>query len=137
MRAFALVAAAAVVAVVLFVALRPGEGESEPAATATTTTATTTKPKPKPVRPAATAIAVRGGKVVGGIAHPKVRRGEIVRLVVRSDVHDHVHVHGYDLMRDVAPGKPARLSFEATVAGRFEIELEEAGLQIAELEVKP
>ena len=58
-------------------------------------------------------------------------------LRVRSNVADHVHVHGYDLMRDVAPGKPAELTFRATIPGRFEVELEERGLQIAELTVRP
>jgi hypothetical protein len=146
LRALALAGAAAA-AVVLFVVLRPGGGEAEPPATtvaAATTTAPvarpkpTVKPKPKPrPKPKPISIAVRDGRVAGGIARPAVRMGTIVRLVVRADVHDHVHVHGYDLMRDVAPGRPARLSFRATTAGRFEIELEEAGLPIAELEVKP
>jgi hypothetical protein len=60
-----------------------------------------------------------------------------VRLLVRSDVADHVHLHGYDIFRDVAPGAPARLAFRATVPGRFEVELEDRGIQIAELQVTP
>jgi hypothetical protein len=56
---------------------------------------------------------------------------------VRSDVADHVHLHGYDLMRDVAPGAPAQLVFTADIPGRFEIELEDRHLQLAELEVRP
>jgi hypothetical protein len=48
-----------------------------------------------------------------------------------------VHLHGYDVMVDVAPGKPARLRFKATIPGRFEVELEDRGLHIAELEVRP
>jgi hypothetical protein len=46
-------------------------------------------------------------------------------------------VHGYDLKQSVAPGKPASISFRADVPGRFEIELEDAGKEIAELTVKP
>jgi hypothetical protein len=61
----------------------------------------------------------------------------VVALVVRSALTDHVHVHGYDLMADVAPGAPATIRFTADAPGRFEIELEESGLQIAELEVRP
>ncbi len=34
-------------------------------------------------------------------------------LVVTAEVTDHVHLHGYDLMADVAPGKPARIEFTA------------------------
>ncbi len=40
-------------------------------------------------------------------------------------------------MRDVAPGRPARFSFPAGLEGVFEIELEDVGLQVAELRVRP
>ena len=60
-----------------------------------------------------------------------------MRLVVIADVTDHVHLHGYDLMADVAPGSPAVLNFPADVSGRFEIELEDSGRQIAQLTVQP
>jgi hypothetical protein len=66
-----------------------------------------------------------------------VRRGKQVVLVVESALTDHVHLHGYDLMADVAPGKPATIRFKASATGRFEIELEDRGLEIAELEVRP
>ena len=58
-------------------------------------------------------------------------------IVVRCELSDHVHLHGYDLMADVGPGTPATIRFTATAPGRFEIELEDRGLQIAELEVRP
>jgi len=58
-------------------------------------------------------------------------------LIVRSDVADHVHLHGYDIMRDVAPGMPARLPFKATITGRFEVELEDRGVPIADITVTP
>ena len=66
-----------------------------------------------------------------------MEQGERVVLVVRSNVADHVHVHGYDLFADVAPGASARLAFRATIPGRFEIELEDRHVQIAELTVQP
>ena len=44
-----------------------------------------------------------------GFAASRWRRTGRVVLVVRADVADHVHLHGYDVMRDVAPGKPGRL----------------------------
>jgi hypothetical protein len=153
MRAL-LVAAGVVVAIVLFVILRPDDDEPEsvtPAATTTTaaTTATTTPstteattttpapaPKPKP-KVATIRITIQGGRPVDGIRRASVRKGGRVRLVVRSDVSDHVHLHGYDIFRDVAPGSPAQISFRATIAGRFEVELEDRGLQIADIEVRP
>jgi hypothetical protein len=58
-------------------------------------------------------------------------------LVVTSDVVDHVHLHGYDIMRDVGPGQPARIAFRATRVGTVEAELEERGVQIASITAKP
>lgn len=60
-----------------------------------------------------------------------------VRMVVSADVSDEIHVHGYDLHADVAPGQEAVLEFEATIPGIFEIELEGLGVLIGELAVAP
>ena len=59
------------------------------------------------------------------------------RLIARSEDVGEVHVHGYDLSRAVSPGEPARIGFVADIAGRFEVELEESGVQIADLTVRP
>lgn len=74
---------------------------------------------------------------MGGIKRLRVNMGERVVIGVTADVSDEVHLHGYDLSRAVAPGRPARLALRAAIAGGFEIELEERGLQIGELEVRP
>jgi hypothetical protein len=158
-----LVLGGAAAVVVLFVLLRPGgddEGEAaptEPAASTTTVaetetaaeteteteTATETETQPTttapPPRPDVVTIrlTVQGGRPVGGVARPSVKRGRRVRIVVRSDVADHVHLHGYDIMRDVAPGAPAQIVFVANLTGGFEIELEDRGVPLAELEVRP
>jgi hypothetical protein len=58
-------------------------------------------------------------------------------IVVRSDVADEVHLHGYDISRDVAPGKPAQFKFNASIEGIFEIELEHRAVEIATLTVNP
>lgn len=134
-------------AVVLFFALRP-EGGDEPTpdlarttaettneTTTATTQATTTEAGRPP--PRSFTLAVQNGRPRGGVKRLRVERGERVVLVVRSDVGDHVHLHGYDVMRDVGPGKPARFRFRATLTGRFELELEDRHLLIAELEVRP
>jgi hypothetical protein len=143
-----IIGAAAVAAVILFLLLRPEEAETPPAVVAPTATAkaeATTAPPPTTTAPAASPrpqvgtirIMIRGGRPVDGIQRARVRQGRRVRLLVRSDVADHVHLHGYDIFRDVAPGAPARLAFRATVPGRFEVELEDRGIQIAELQVTP
>lgn len=96
-------------------------------------------PPPPPPKPEVTTvrIVVRSGKVRGGIQRATVEQGKKVAIVVGSDVPDHVHLHGYDKFADVAPGKPARLAFVASIPGRFEVELEDRGLQIADIEVRP
>ena len=58
-----------------------------------------------------------------------------VRLEVTADRADEVHLHGYDRKVDISPGKPAVLEFTADVPGVFEVELEEAGLKLVELQV--
>jgi hypothetical protein len=104
-------------------------------ATFTDTTAETT-PAPPP-GPTEIRVVVVNGAPQGGIVRETVDQGDRVVLVVRSDVADHVHLHGYDIQRDVAPGKPARLPFRATIPGRFEVELEDRGVQIADITVSP
>ena len=102
-----------------------------PPATTTTTTTPPTPPGPTEIR-----IVVANGAPEGGIVREKVTQDDRVVLIVRSDVADHVHLHGYDIMRDVAPGMPARLPFKATIPGRFEVELEDRGVPIADITVK-
>ena len=82
-------------------------------------------------------MVVRNGQPVGGIKHAEIEQGRQVLFIVRSDVSDHVHLHGYDLLADVAPGQPARIRFRATQPGVFEAELEDRVVLIAELEVRP
>jgi hypothetical protein len=146
-----LIAAAGIaVVVVLFLVFRPdGDDDSanpppppSPPTTPTTVRETETRsvpPSTTPRRPTVVQvpIVVRGGKPVGGIKRVTVAKNRNVVLVVRSDVADEVHLHGYDISRDVTPGSPVRLPFRATIPGRFEAELEERGLQIADISVKP
>jgi hypothetical protein len=47
-----------------------------------------------------------------------------------------MHLHGYDFITDVAPGQPGSLTFRADMSGRFELELEDRAILIAELEVR-
>jgi hypothetical protein len=144
-----LIAAAGIAAaVILFFVLRPdddndGAASTPPPPPATTATGSvTTEPPPPPPPPpkpkvARVNIVVRGGRPVGGIRRATVARNRRVILTVRSDVSDHVHLHGYDVMRDVGPGMPGRIDFRATIPGRFEVELEDRRLQIADITVNP
>ena len=148
-RRFALVMATVGLVVSLFDALRPADDDDEPAATtttaATTTAATTTATVETPAATTAppepafdtVRVTVTGGLPEGGVRRATVEQGRDVVIVVRADVRDHIHLHGYDLMADVAPGAPGRLELTADVPGRFELELEDRGITIAELQVRP
>ncbi|MGI8479167.1 MAG: hypothetical protein ACR2M2_04830 [Gaiellaceae bacterium] len=103
----------------------------------TTTDTTTTTTTPEVERPAIVRVRVVAGAPQGGIVRKTVGKGDRVVLVITSDVADHVHLHGYDLMRNVAAGGTARIGFRATVPGRFEVALEDRGTQIADLTVEP
>jgi hypothetical protein len=81
-------------------------------------------------------ITIEGGKPVGGITKATVQRGQNVSLVVRSDVADEVHLHGYDLHTEVKAGGTAGIDFTASIAGVFVAELEHRKLQILELTVR-
>jgi hypothetical protein len=135
-----IVAVALVVAAGLFVALRPDDDGEAQTTTATTTTSTTTTPTTTvlpPPPPARVRINVRDGRPVGGVRRVTVGNGRRVTLIVTADVFDHVHLHGYDVMRDVAPGSPARLPFRATIVGTVEVELEDRGVVIATVTTQP
>jgi heme/copper-type cytochrome/quinol oxidase subunit 2 len=81
-------------------------------------------------------IKVTGDQVETAERRVTVATGEKVRIRVQSDVADEVHVHGYDLKKDVAPGKPAVIEFTADVPGSFEVELEEAHRKLIDLQVQ-
>jgi FtsP/CotA-like multicopper oxidase with cupredoxin domain len=150
---WSLVALAVVVAVAAFLIARPGEddggeqgdagqtaAETAPADTAPTATAPSA-PKPPPDGPDATVVTLRD-YAVGEVESIEVEKGDQVRLVFRSNVPDSIHIHGYDLEQEAAPGQPARFSFPADIEGVFEIESHEAEHQgkdalIARLVVEP
>ena len=141
-----LIALAIAVAVVAFVVLSPGdtdENADDPANEAAQTTPaqateeqpTATAPSAPP--PAADEIEVKGGQPVGGVQRIEVKKNDTVRLLVSSDAEAEIHLHGYDIARDAAPGKPARFKFKADLEGVFEIEVEDAAVKIANLVVEP
>ena len=146
MNRLLIVGAAIAAAVVLFVVLRPDDGdETTPTTPETTATepATATErepsvpPPPRRPAPAVVRITVRDGVPVGGVRRVTVGEGRRVTLIVTSNVADHVHLHGYNAMRDVAPGMPARISFRATIVGTVEAELEDRRVPLARITTQP
>jgi hypothetical protein len=82
-------------------------------------------------------VVVRNGAPIGGVRTLTYIKGDRIRFQVDSDVGDEVHVHGYDLSKDVEAGGSVRFDFDASLEGIFEVELEGRHTQIAELRVNP
>ena len=119
-----------------------GDDNQSAAGSATTAAGPTTTTRPGSATTEAGAagaqtvqIAVTGTKVETAERRVKVPLDGKVRLEVTADRADEVHLHGYDRKVDIEPGKPAVLEFTADVPGVFEVELEEAGLKLVELQV--
>ena len=81
-------------------------------------------------------VAVADGKVTPATHREDVAKGATVHLQVTIDVADEVHLHGYDLKKDLEAGSTGTLTFTADQTGVFEVELENAGLQLLQLQVK-
>jgi hypothetical protein len=82
-------------------------------------------------------LVIVGGNPEGGVRRETVKQGAQVTLRVTSDVADELHVHTYDLKLDLVAGQSADLTFLAKVPGVFEVELEDRGKKVLELEVRP
>jgi hypothetical protein len=113
----ALIAGAIVVLVVGYVLISSGRDGDDSGETAT--------------------IRVVDAKPQGGVKKLDFKKGDQVRFTVVSDTADEIHVHGYDLMKDVEKGGSVSFSFKGSIDGRFVVELEDHEQQIAELDVEP
>ena len=131
---------AAVIAVVAVILLAGGGDETDraanPAQTATPTASAsdgeaTATPTPTPTRSRRRCCRRASVKAL------TFKQGETVRFRVRNDKAEEVHVHGYDIKKELEPNKTATMSFKATINGIFEIELEGSGTQLASLKVVP
>lgn len=89
------------------------------------------KPKPRVIT-----IVVKDGRPVGGIRRPTLKKGTLVRIVVKTNAGSEVHLHGYDIEREVVKGKPVVMQFKAKLTGRFELELHDPDALLAQLTVR-
>jgi heme/copper-type cytochrome/quinol oxidase subunit 2 len=118
-----------ILAVVLLVVLKDNGNDSNDGPTTTASGSG---------EPAVTTIVIdKSGKPVGGIAEISVNEGDPVRFKVKSAIADEVHMHGYDIGKDVEAGGSVSFDFPATLEGVFEAELEGRKEQILELRVNP
>jgi hypothetical protein len=121
MRALAGVAVV-VVAVVLLVVLKSGNGSSS----------NTDGGKLQ------TIVIGKDGHPVGGIRQLTYNKGEQILFEVKVPFAEEVHLHGYDVMKDVkAGGGSVTYDLPASIEGVFEAELEGRKEQIIEMTVNP
>jgi FtsP/CotA-like multicopper oxidase with cupredoxin domain len=121
-------AAIAVIAVVVLAAGGSDETSDQadltPAPTETPTATSTAKPKPPLLQ-------------AGSVKQLEYTEGDTVTFRVRHDTPEELHIHGYDIKRDLEPDKTETVAFRADITGIFEIELEHSAQQLAELRVDP
>ena len=75
----------------------------------------------------------------------RVRQGDVVRLRWSSDRPIALHLHGYDIEREIEPGVVAEMTFTARATGRFPVQGHRAwsasghthGAPIVQVEVLP
>jgi hypothetical protein len=103
-----------------------GDDDSGAAEDARPTATATPRPRPRP--PLLTA---------GESRKLTFQRGDTVVFRVRHDSAEEVHVHGYDISRDLPAGRTVTMRFPAELEGIFEIELELSGTRIGTLQVEP
>jgi FtsP/CotA-like multicopper oxidase with cupredoxin domain len=101
------------------------DGEATPTPTPTET------PTPEPTPPPPPLL------TSGGVTELEVDEGDTVRFRVRSSTDEEIHVHGYDITREIPAGRTVNVSFPAELTGIWEIEFHNSGTQIAELRVEP
>ncbi len=92
---------------------------------------------PESKGPSVPTIVIRNGEPVGGVKELEYSAGDQIRFRVESDVADEVHVHGYDVEKEIPAGGAVTLSFPAEIEGIFEAELHGSEAQIAELRINP
>jgi hypothetical protein len=73
----------------------------------------------------------------GRVAELEFTEGDTIRFRVRSEVPEEIHVHCYDITREVPAGRTITVSFKATITGICEVEFHNSGERIAELRVAP
>jgi hypothetical protein len=135
-------AIAVVIAIVAIVVLADSsEDPGEPEQTAATATPTGTPTEPAEETPTPTPTRTPRPQppllTAGKVTELEFDEGETVRFRVRSQEPEEIHVHCYEITRDVPAGETITVSFRAGITGICEIEFHNSGEQIAELRVDP
>ena len=135
----ALLAAAAVVAVVAIVIIGTGgdDSNSTPATQTTATSGTQKSSTATTPKPAIQVITITNGKAVGGVQTVTVKAGDRARFTVVSDADHEIHLHGFDIAKDVKAGGSVTYNVKTDAPGIYEFEIEDTGTKIGQVKVEP
>jgi hypothetical protein len=67
-------------------------------------------------------LPIAKGRVPENMRLIRVKRGDVVTLKWSSDKAMSLHLHGYDIEKEVAPGAVTEMTFTARATGRFTVE---------------
>jgi hypothetical protein len=126
-----LLVGAVVIAVAAFVIAKPGSNDSK------NKTSTQAQKPGKPAGPKTFRMTLKGHNPVGGRQTIKLTKGDRALLVVTSDGKDTVHLHGWNIEREVTPAKPGRFAFTAKNEGAYELESHTTEQKLATIQVQP
>jgi len=120
--------AAAVLAAVMVAGCGSGDVNGSGGSTSTPVAATvgnTSAPASRSASPGVTnvAVTIAAGKVTPDPGRKvEVATDDHVHISVTSDHADEVHVHGYDIEKEVTAGGTVTIDFTADIPGQFEVE---------------
>jgi hypothetical protein len=85
-----------------------------------------------------TIVVNKQGQPVGGIQDLNYHKGDQIHFEVKVPFEEEVHLHGYDVMKEVPKGGgTVTYDLPAEIEGVFEAELEGRKEQIVQLTVEP
>ena len=67
-------------------------------------------------------LRIEKGRVPANMRLIRVKQGDVVKLRWSTDRRLLVHLHGYDIEKEVAPGAVTDMTFTARATGRFTVE---------------
>jgi hypothetical protein len=90
------------------------------------------------------AFELANGQAVGGAQNVSATQDDHVTVTLKTDVPAELHVHGYELSKDIDAGGQGSIAFTADATGEFEVEAhhlvhdeEGPGVSLATLTVNP
>ena len=67
-------------------------------------------------------LRIANGRVPENMRRIRVKQNDVVKLSGARDAPVSVHLHGYDIEKEVTPGAVSEMTFTARATGRFTVE---------------